>query len=276
MQNDKINLKNPNFDHVLRFKANNKKSEPFLLPHFPGKRVAVYLESNSFLEIINFEDDFSSSYSFFLGEGANLRYFVCQKNKTENIQGETVFKLQEQSVLAINAVYFLKVNATQKIRIENQGKESRTQVNLGFLLQKKTNFNLEVQSNQEQEKTFGQIKIRGLVEDQAQANVLGKMLVSPKAQESEAYLDEKILLLSEQAKATAKPILLIETNEVKSSHGASISKVNEEDLFYLTSRGLSQKEAGSLIKKGILESLFAKIPEENPWKKEFKQVTFDR
>ena len=69
-----------------------------------------------------------------------------------------------------------------------------------------------------------------------------------------SFLTEKILLLSDEARAEAVPDLEIESDDVKCSHAATISKIPEEQLFYLMSRGLSKFEGESMIVEGFLES----------------------
>ena len=88
----------------------------------------------------------------------------------------------------------------------------------------------------------------------AQVSFTGKILVAEHCPDTNAFLTERILLLSDTAKAEAIPELEILTDDVKCSHAASISHIPEEQLFYLRSRGVSQVEAEQLIVAGFLES----------------------
>lgn len=89
--------------------------------------------------------------------------------------------------------------------------------------------------------------------DKAQISLAGKIVVDKQCNGVNSFLTERVLLLSETAKAEAIPDLEIESNEVKCSHAASIASINEEQRFYLQSRGISKNKAEELIIKGFLQ-----------------------
>ena len=66
-------------------------------------------------------------------------------------------------------------------------------------------------------------------------------------------------MLSPEAKAESKPALEILANDVRCTHSATIGKVDSEQLFYLESRGITQKESQSLIVQGFLFSVIDKV-----------------
>ena len=68
------------------------------------------------------------------------------------------------------------------------------------------------------------------------------------------------MILSKKARADAIPGLEIMTNEVKATHSGSVSQVDEEQIFYLMSRGLSQSEAQRMIIIGFLHPAVQRIP----------------
>jgi len=69
-----------------------------------------------------------------------------------------------------------------------------------------------------------------------------------------------VLMLSPKARGDANPILLIDEDDVKAGHAASVGRVNEEQVYYLMSRGISRREAERLIIHGFLEPTVAEIP----------------
>ena len=81
----------------------------------------------------------------------------------------------------------------------------------------------------------------------------GKILIEKDAIGAEAFLRFKVLLLGENARAEVDPELEISCNQVKASHAASVGQIDEEQLFYLMSRGLNKKDAVKLIVKAFLE-----------------------
>lgn len=108
--------------------------------------------------------------------------------------------------------------------------------------------------------TSGHAISKGVVRDKARAIFKGMIRIDKNAKNSRAYLAEHAMILSKDALADAIPGLEIETNEVKATHSASVSQINEEEIFYVTSRGLSEDEAKKLIIGGFFEPVVERIP----------------
>ncbi|MGA8857511.1 MAG: Fe-S cluster assembly protein SufD, partial [Candidatus Bathyarchaeia archaeon] len=108
--------------------------------------------------------------------------------------------------------------------------------------------------------TSGHAISKGVVKDKAKAIFKGMIRIEENAENSRAYLAEHAMILSKDALADAIPGLEIETNEVKATHSASVAQINEEEIFYLMARGLSEDEAKKLIIVGFFEPLVERIP----------------
>ena len=87
------------------------------------------------------------------------------------------------------------------------------------------------------------------------ASFEGKIFVRPIAQKTMAYQLNNNLLLSDQARSNSKPNLEIFADDVKASHGSTVTQLSEEELFYFRSRGLSEKEARFLLAHGFCKEL---------------------
>ena len=79
------------------------------------------------------------------------------------------------------------------------------------------------------------------------------------AQKTDAYQENRNLLLTPQAHADSIPGLEIKANDVRCTHGATIGQIDKLQLFYLTSRGLSRKEAEQLIVRGFFQPVLDRI-----------------
>ena len=88
---------------------------------------------------------------------------------------------------------------------------------------------------------------KGILDDSATGVFNGKIFVQPDAQKTNAYQSNKNVLLSDLASVNTKPQLEIFADDVKCSHGCTVGKLDEEGLFYLQSRGISEKVARSLL-----------------------------
>lgn len=102
-------------------------------------------------------------------------------------------------------------------------------------------------------KTFGRVSIKGIAKNGARVVVVGKIIIDKEAQGVDDFLEMRILLLDDKSSAVAEPQLEIEANEVKASHAATVGRIDEEQVFYLESRGVSKEKAEALIVEGFLE-----------------------
>lgn len=108
--------------------------------------------------------------------------------------------------------------------------------------------------------TDGQILQRGVLIEQTTAifNAIGK--IENGATRSNAEQESRLLMLSPNARGDANPILLIDENDVTAGHAASVGRVDEEQLYYLQSRGIPREEAERLIIHGFLTPVVEEIP----------------
>lgn len=84
---------------------------------------------------------------------------------------------------------------------------------------------------------------KGILNEDAVSNFFGGILVAPDAQQTEAFQANHNLLLSDLAKAHSRPQLEIYADDVKCSHGATVGRLDEDELFYMRTRGISSGEA---------------------------------
>jgi len=88
---------------------------------------------------------------------------------------------------------------------------------------------------------------KGVLGGAARAVFNGKVIVRPDAQKSDAYLSNRNLLLSENAEVDTKPQLEIYADDVKCTHGATVGQLDENQIFYLRSRGMDGAQASTLL-----------------------------
>ena len=112
-------------------------------------------------------------------------------------------------------------------------------------------------------KTYGKFDCFGVCKDSGRLTVLGTSHVFKGAVKSNAQQNCRIMVFDEASDATAKPILKIDENDISASHGAVVGKINDEHMFYLTSRGLSEETAKELITLGYLNPILDGFKEEN-------------
>lgn len=101
--------------------------------------------------------------------------------------------------------------------------------------------------------------IKAVLYDNAQFNHTGLIKILKSGNLANAYLSSKIILAGDKAFAQSKPYLEIEANDVKASHGSTVGRMSEEELFYLKSRGLFPIQAQNLLIEGFFEEQILKI-----------------
>jgi len=100
---------------------------------------------------------------------------------------------------------------------------------------------------------------KGILDDKSRAVFGGTVYVRPGADKTDAYQEDKNMLLSNEAEADSKPSLEIYADDVKCGHGATAGAVAEDAIFYLRSRGLDEQTASRLLIKGFASQILDEV-----------------
>ena len=103
---------------------------------------------------------------------------------------------------------------------------------------------------------------KGIAGGTSKVDFYGKIIVAKDAQRTEAYQENHNILLSDGAKVDTKPQLEIYADDVKCSHGATIGRLNEEEQFYMRSRGITLEDAKVLQMISFIAPVLENIPDE--------------
>ena len=103
---------------------------------------------------------------------------------------------------------------------------------------------------------------KGIAGGTTKVDFYGKIIVAQDAQRTEAYQENHNLLLTDGAKVDTKPQLEIYADDVKCSHGATIGRLNEEEQFYMRSRGITLEDARVLQMISFIAPVLENIPED--------------
>lgn len=146
------------------------------------------------------------------------------------------------------------------IRVRIQGKGANVQI-LGMIIgSKKQAIRLYTEQLHEKPASVSDLLIKSVLFDQSRLYYQGLIKIAPLAQQSNAYQKNQNLLLSPHAWADSRPMLEILANDVRCTHGATIGTLDEEQLYYLSSRGIDRATASQLIVKGFLSDVLERIP----------------
>ena len=106
------------------------------------------------------------------------------------------------------------------------------------------------------------LEFKGALKEGARSVYSGLIKVEPGAQKTDAFQQNRNLVLDRTARADSIPNLEIEANDVRCTHGATVSQVEEEHIFYLQARGIPRTEAQKLVVEGFFRPVIDRIPVE--------------
>lgn len=131
-----------------------------------------------------------------------------------------------------------------------------------FRLKEGQNLDLTTVANHQAPHTSCNTSVKGVLQDKCSSKYRGKIIIGKKAQQTVSYLEDNVLLVGDDIKNISEPVLEIDADDVKASHGATTGRINLEQIYYLQTRGLNKTEAEKLIVEGFFESLLKEIKDE--------------
>ena len=141
------------------------------------------------------------------------------------------------------------------------GRGAKLNVIGAFLLANNDEFRVEINIDHVATDTTSDTVIKSVLSDRAVGGFFGLVKILKGARNTNTFFREDALLLSGNAKAEAVPSLEIDENEVKAGHASTVGPVDPEMLFYLLSRGITQKIARKLIVQGYIDVVSRQLPE---------------
>ena len=121
--------------------------------------------------------------------------------------------------------------------------------------------------------TNGDLLYHGAVKGKSRSIFTGLIKIDPTAQQTNSYLKNENLILDTTARTDSIPSLEIDANDVRASHGATTSKIDEEYIFYLMSRGIRRNTAVRMVVEGFFHKVFDRMYNERVREKLFNAVS---
>jgi Fe-S cluster assembly protein SufD len=148
-----------------------------------------------------------------------------------------------------------------KVRIENDlaGEGATSRVTGAYFADGEQHLDFDTFQEHIAPNTTSDFAFKGALRDEATVVWRGMIKVEKDAQRTNAYQENRNLLLSDRAHADSIPGLEIEANDVRCTHGATVGQVDRDQLFYLMARGLPRGEAERLIVRGFFTDLLDRI-----------------
>ena len=157
---------------------------------------------------------------------------------------------------------FSKNNLNLNCVVDLVEENTNAYIKLASLSANKDDKEINISINHVVGKTYGRVDNYGVCKDLGKLLFAGTSHIFEKAIKSKTQQNAKIMVFDETSNAIAKPILKIDENDIEASHAAVVGKINDEHLFYLTSRGISEADAKQLITLGYLKPILAGFNDE--------------
>ncbi|WP_455482509.1 Fe-S cluster assembly protein SufD [Bartonella sp. B35(2025)] len=206
----------------------------------------------------------SAMFSLNIAAHSNVTWILIRDRGFDSTQfGRLCAVLGENAKLSLYIINISSQLNRQELDIKLQGKDSDFQLRVMNLLSGKTHSDLTMTVRHVEENSTSTEIIRNVVIDEAHGAFQGMIRVAQKAQKTNARMACNTLILSDDAEFYAKPELEIFADDVACGHGATVTKINDDYLFYLMARGIPFKSARELLIKGFISELIEEIEQGN-------------
>jgi Fe-S cluster assembly protein SufD len=203
---------------------------------------------------------FNAVTEVWVGPGANLRYVTAQGLGRDS----WVFATQRAEVERDATLDWIALgfgSGRGKVRMETRlaGPGSTARVTGAYAGDGTQHLDFDTTQEHAAPSTVSDLAFRGVLSGESTAVWRGMIKVDPGAQQTDAFQENRNLLLSKSAHADAIPGLEIEADDVRCTHAAAIAQIDAEQLHYLRSHGLSEGDAKRLVIEGFLEALVERL-----------------
>lgn len=196
----------------------------------------------------------------YVGENARMNYYQVQNQHLGASQINSVFvSEQRNSAFDANIVTLYGKMIRNNLYVSLNGEGGACDLHGLYLLDKNQQVDNFSYIDHIAPHCTSNEHFKGVLDDVSLANFSGCIRVEPGAQKTEAYQSNNNLLLTDTARVNTKPQLIIDADDVKCSHGATVGQIDEEAMFYLRSRGIGAAEARMMMMFGFAHDITRRV-----------------
>jgi Fe-S cluster assembly protein SufD len=206
----------------------------------------------------------SGSAEIFVGAGAEVGYVALQKwGRNTWHFGDQRARLDRDSRLRLFNVTLGGRFSKTRVEASLQGQGADAELKAIYFGSGDQFFDFHTLQDHRVGNTRSDLLFKGALQDTARTVYAGLIRIEKGAARSDAYQANRNLVLSDHAKATSIPMLEIDNNDVRCTHGATVGPVDPQHLFYLRSRGIPEPTAKRMIVQGFFGDVLDRIPFEH-------------
>ncbi len=205
--------------------------------------------------ILDFQEVLESSLKVTIQKGASLQLFCF--NTAQQLTMDETYILEQDATLNLSYGDLTQGITQRKVQVNLEGKGSQVQLNSATLIT--SNTELSYQFSHKAQATKGDMKNYAVMGKNGSLSLAAIGHIEATGAFSETHQSTRVLNLEGSKKAAVYPYLIIDNNEVQASHAESTGQMDDDHLYYLQSRGLSEAQAIRLMVKGYLSSVTENI-----------------
>lgn len=208
------------------------------------------INNNSDLIFTDFLDVYvDNNSSIHLVELRNINRFIYSRKSIEVNKNSNIYWTNIEGPSKMNIS-----NLNSKIYGENSGSILNT-----LVLSENSEYNIFTRTDHYSVNTKSLMQSRAIVKN-SKIILRGLVYINKNANNSNGYQKNEMLLLDNNSRAVSIPDLEIHNNDVNCTHGSTITRIDNEKIFYIQSRGLSKEDSEKILLKGFYEKLLSEIP----------------
>jgi Fe-S cluster assembly protein SufD len=194
------------------------------------------------------------------GENAYVQYGSLQDLDQETYN----YQLKESTVDTYGTTDFIDVNIGSRltkasVETHLDGDSAETKMVGAFYGHDDQHFDIDARVWHNAEHTTADLVTRGVIDDDARSVYEGVQTVGADAWDTNSYQRENTLMLSDESEADASPKLIINNHDTEASHSATVGQVDQQDLFYMISRGVNERLAKNMLVEGFYVPVLEEI-----------------
>ena len=195
-----------------------------------------------------------------INQAARLRYLTVQEHGPRLWQIATqTAEIDRDAHLAVTQIALGGGYARARVDTKMIGQGSSGDISAVYFGRADTQYDFRTFQQHQAPHTNSNLLFKGVVDDRSRAIYTGLIRIEPDAADVNAYQTNRTLKLSDEAWAESVPNLEIENNDVRCSHASAVGPVDEDQRFYLESRGVPRGTAEALVVRGFFGEVLDKI-----------------
>ena len=214
-------------------------------------KIVMFTGFNADLLLLNLNKDIELEIE--VQSESSLRVAILGENPLNSLK--ITANVGEMSHLSYYFADFIPGKVNANVTVNLNGQNASVNCHLASLSRDNDNKEFDVSVFHNSINTYSHMDNYGVCRDNGKLVFSGICKIEKGKHGSKAHQNAKIMVFDEASNGIAKPILKIDENDIEASHAAIVGKINDEHIFYLTSRGLTEEEAKRLITFGYLKPI---------------------